>query len=132
MLLKLVRYHRAEILTGAFFLLAAGCAPLASVRERSASLGYTADHDQFAFVRKHLADAAKIEEKEPLAALSHDLAAAERMAAELRKRPNDSNPRKLYNFAVARAVENIQRAGVAPWHRRITVSGPAGRYSVSG
>src|SRR4051794_2086879 len=101
MLLKLVRYHRAEILTGAFLLLVAGCAPLASVRERSASAVYSADHDQFASVRERLADAAKVEEKEPLAALSHDLAAAERMAAELRKHPNDPGPRKLYNFAVA-------------------------------
>src|SRR3954452_8353713 len=125
MLLKLVRYHRAEILTGAFFLLAAGCAPLASVRERSASLGYSTDRDQFASVRRQLADAAYVEERDPVAALSHGLAAAQRMADQLRKHPNDPAPRKLYNFAVARAVESIQRARVAPWHKSITVSGPA-------
>lgn len=134
-LLRYSGFHTLRgILAGCFIsIIATGCASLATVRERPASLPQSSrNQDEFALVRKQVSDGAKIGEKEPLAALGYDLAAAERMAAELRKRPNDSAPRQLYNFAVARAAEHIQRAGVTPWHKTIKIPGPDGTYWLSG
>jgi len=138
MTLRLPAYFAFRFLAGAVTVcliafVNGGCAPLASVHERPASIHQSnRDRDEFALVRRQLSDGSTIEEEDPLAALSYDLAAAERMAAERRSRPNDHETRELYNFAVARAVENLQRASAAPWQKEIRVSGPAGTYWVRG
>src|SRR5207253_10344885 len=64
--------------------------------------------------------------------LGYDLAAARITAEELRNHPDESKARDLYNFAVARAVESIQRAGLEPWRHPVRIPGPDGSYLLGG
>jgi len=71
------------------------------------------------------------ERKQPLAALSDDLNAAEISSNVLRRSPNDQSARSIYNFAVARVVQEVGRAELAPWRNPITISTDQGNYSLS-
>ena len=35
--------------------------------------------------------------------------------------PSDSSAQSLYNFSVARAVENVERAKIQPWQHTIDI-----------
>jgi pimeloyl-ACP methyl ester carboxylesterase len=106
-----------------------GCTPLASVKQTSAHYAATrAGAPELANAEKELAEANKIERRQPLLALDNDLTAA-RIAANTLDRQRDSTEAlKLYNFAVARSVENLQRAQLEPWRRPVNVSGSGSQY----
>jgi hypothetical protein len=80
---------------------------------------------ELAIAEKELAEAGQIERRQPLLALAGDLTAA-KIAADALDR--STKAQKLYNFAVARSVENMQRAQLEPWRRSINVSGPGEQY----
>lgn len=104
-----------------------GCTPLASVKQTSVRYAATGTQE-LASAEKELADARKIDKQQPLLALANDLSAA-RIAADVLDRERDNvRAQKLYNFAVARSVENMQRAQLEPWRRPINVSGPGEQY----
>ena len=110
-----------------------GCAQVASVQRVPTRFSDSSGvADDLAVAKKDLSDGQKIEDKQPLLALGDDLAAACTAAAELRNHPNKSKARDLYNFAVARSVENIQRAGIEPWHHAVRIPSPDGSYLLSG
>jgi pimeloyl-ACP methyl ester carboxylesterase len=71
------------------------------------------------------------EQKQPLAALGDDLNAAEISSNVLLRSPNDHSARSIYNFAVARIVQDVDRTELAPWRKPITVSTNQGNYSLS-
>ncbi len=83
---------------------------------------------ELASAEKDLADAGQIERRQPLLALAGDLTAAKIAADALDRERDNTNAQKLYNFAVARSVENLQRAQLEPWRRPINVSGPDEQY----
>jgi hypothetical protein len=101
-----------------------GCTPLASVKQTPARYAATGTQE-LASAEKELAAASKIDKQQPLLALAGDLTAA-KLAAEALDR--STKARKLYNFAVARTVENLQRAQLEPWRHPINVSGGGEQY----
>ena len=118
-----------KLATGAVLCLCfcCGCTPLASVKHTSVRYAATGT-PVLAPAEKQLAEASQIERRQPLQALAGDLAAAKIATDALDRGRDDTNARNLYNFAVARSVENLQRAQLEPWRHPITVSGPDGQY----
>jgi pimeloyl-ACP methyl ester carboxylesterase len=104
-----------------------GCAPLASVKQTSVRYAATGTQE-LASAEKDLAEARQIARRQPLLALADDLSAAKIATDALDRERDNTNARNLYNFAVARSVENMQRAQLEPWRRPINVSGPGAQY----
>lgn len=104
-----------------FVFVFASCTRLAVVKQTSVRYAATGA-PELASAERELAEARKIDKQQPLLALADDLTAA-KIATDLLDHQRDNiNARNLYNFAVARSVENIQRAQVAPWRAPINVS----------
>jgi len=118
-----------KLATGAVLCLCfcCGCTPLASVKHTSVRFAVTGT-PVLAPAEKQLAEASQIERRQPLLALVGDLTAAKIATDALDRGRDDTNARNLYNFAVARSIENLQRAQLEPWRHPITVSGPDGQY----
>src|SRR4051794_11864323 len=83
-----------------------GCAAhLATVKTKPAQLtAVSATEDSLEPVKKYLAAA---EHEQPLPVLGDDLLAAKIAYGVLEQRPGDESARNIYNFAVARFVENL-------------------------
>jgi pimeloyl-ACP methyl ester carboxylesterase len=95
-----------------------GCAHLASVKTTEPHVPTIAASDeQLAAATQKLSAA---EREQPLIALGNDLSAAKLSLSVLAKRPSDSSAQSIYNFSVARAVENLERANLQPW-RKVTI-----------
>ena len=107
-----------------------GCTPLATVRTTQPRVpSVAASEDELASARRELAAA---ERAQPLVALGNDLSAAKISLNVLERRPNDPGAQCIYNFSVARAVENIERAKVQPWRKSITVDlGGGNQYTLT-
>src|SRR4029077_13992178 len=67
---------------------------------------------------KYLAAA---EHEQPFTALGHDLLAAKISYAVLEHQPTNASARSLYNFAVARVVQNVDRPHHERWGRAISL-----------
>jgi pimeloyl-ACP methyl ester carboxylesterase len=74
---------------------------------------------------------AAAEHEQPSGALGDDLMAARICYNVLERRPNDESARNIYNFATARVVQDIKRAGIEPWHQSININTDEGRYLFS-
>jgi pimeloyl-ACP methyl ester carboxylesterase len=61
------------------------------------------------------------EKEQPLVALGDDLFAVRLSLNLLEQRPNDAAAENIYNFSVARAVENVERAKIQPWRHQINI-----------
>src|ERR1700731_1873972 len=96
-----------------------GCTPLASVKRTQTRFASTGG--ELAGADKYLTRASKLGERQPLVALCDDLRAARIATNALDRDRNDSEALSLYNFAIARSVENVQRAQVEPWRHSIKV-----------
>ncbi|MFM7179924.1 MAG: esterase/lipase family protein [Verrucomicrobiales bacterium] len=57
--------------------------------------------------------------------------AASLAAADLRARPTDPEARTAYNFAVARAIETIQKVKADPWSEPLQLSDTNGGYTIT-
>jgi pimeloyl-ACP methyl ester carboxylesterase len=109
-----------------------GCAHLATVKTKPARLpAASAAEEPLRAAREHLAAAKPVEDEQPLRALADDLLAAKASYSALALRPNDEQARNLYNFAVARSVENIQRANLQPWQTTTKVSTNQRNYALT-
>jgi pimeloyl-ACP methyl ester carboxylesterase len=97
-----------------------GCAHLATVKETRARLPTATASDQRLRVAKAYLSAA--EREQPLTALANDLSAAKLLLQVLDQRPGDSSAQSIYNFSVARAVQNIELGNLQPWRRASNVS----------
>lgn len=119
--------RRATRLANAVALFACcGCAHLATVKTTQPPVPTVpASEGELAAAKQHLA---KAEREQPLLALGEDLSAARLSLNILERRPNDSSARNIYNFSVARAVENVGRAKVQPWRQSIHVASDQGPY----
>jgi pimeloyl-ACP methyl ester carboxylesterase len=106
-----------------------GCAHLATVKTMQPRIPtIAASEDQLTIAKQHLATA---EQAQPLVALGNDLSAAQLSLNILEQRPNDSLAQRIYNFSVARAVENVERAKIQPWQHKIDIVGPTSQYTLT-
>ncbi len=73
---------------------------------------------------------AAAEHEQPVPALNHDLLAAKISYGVLERQLKDESARSIYNFAVARVVQDVDRADLEPWRHSITVMTDQGRYTL--
>ena len=107
-----------------------GCAHLATVKTTQPRIPTIAgSRDELTLARRQLGAAQRAQ---PLVALGHDLVAAKISLNVLEQRSDDWAAQRIYNFSVARAVENIGRAKVQPWRKSITVDlGGENQYTLT-
>jgi pimeloyl-ACP methyl ester carboxylesterase len=106
-----------------------GCAHLATVKKTQPRIPtIAASEDQLTIAKQHLATA---ERAQPLVALGDDLSAAKISLNLLEQRPTDRAALSMYNFSVGRAVENIGRAKIQPWQRKIDIVGDHTTYTLA-
>ena len=106
-----------------------GCAHLATVKTTEPHVPKIAAGDEkLAVATQKLTEA---EREQPLIALGNDLSAAKLSLRALEQRPNDSLAQSIYNFSVARAVENVERAKIQPWQVRAGLAVDAGKFSLT-
>jgi pimeloyl-ACP methyl ester carboxylesterase len=70
------------------------------------------------------------EHEQPSAALGHDLLAAKISYGVLERQPNNESARSIYNFAVARFVQDVDRTDLEPWRHPVIVVTDEGRYTL--
>ena len=106
-----------------------GCAHLASVKgTRARPPAATGNDEQLQAANQCLVSA---EREQPLVALGADLSAAKLSLQVLERRPNDSLAQSMYNFSVARAVENLERAKIQPWRHKIDIVNDGSTYTLT-
>jgi hypothetical protein len=84
--------------------------------------------DELTLAKQHLAAA---QQARPLVALGDDLSAAKISLNVLEQQSNDPAAQSIYNFSVARAVENVGRAKIQPWQRKIDIVGDRASYTLT-
>jgi pimeloyl-ACP methyl ester carboxylesterase len=70
------------------------------------------------------------EHEQPQAALGHDLLAAKISYGVLERHPKDESARSIYNFAIARVVQDVDRTDLEPWRHPVTVVTDEGRFTL--
>jgi pimeloyl-ACP methyl ester carboxylesterase len=70
------------------------------------------------------------EHQQPLPALGNDLVAAKISYGVLERHPKNESARSIYNFAVARVVQDVDGTDVEPWRHPITISTDQGGYTL--
>src|SRR2546423_8304565 len=106
-----------------------GCAHLATVKPTQPRVQtIAASEDKLTLAKQHLATA---ERAQPLVALGDDLSAAQLSLNILEQRPSDASAQNIYNFSVARAVENVERAKIQPWQRKLDIVGDHKAYTLT-
>jgi pimeloyl-ACP methyl ester carboxylesterase len=114
------------VFAGAAVFASCGCAHLVTVKTTKPRVPtIIAGDDQLRTASEHLAHA---ERAQPLLSLGHDLLAAKLSLNILEQRPDDLPAQNIYNFSVARAVQNIERANLQPWRQRINVFTDTEKY----
>jgi pimeloyl-ACP methyl ester carboxylesterase len=68
------------------------------------------------------------EHEQPLPALGNDLLAAKISYGVLERQPKNESARNIYNFAVARVVQDLGRTDLEPWRHPITLATDQGNY----
>jgi pimeloyl-ACP methyl ester carboxylesterase len=105
-----------------------GCAHLAVVRTKPAQLPRTAVAEgPLESAKRYLVAA---EHEQPVPALNHDLLGAKISYGVLERQPKDESARSIYNFAVARVVQDVDRTDIQPWRHPVTVVTDEGRYTL--
>jgi len=70
------------------------------------------------------------EHEQPLLALGRDLLAAKISYGVLERNSKDESARSIYNFAVARVVQDVDRTDLEPWRHPVTVLTDQGSYTL--
>ena len=105
-----------------------GCAHLATVKQTPALVPAGGNDEQLLVARQRLVAA---EREQPLVSLSGDLFAAKLSLNVLEQQPDNLSARNLYNFSVARAVENVEQAKIQPWQHKIDVVSDGSDYTLT-
>ena len=97
-----------------------GCAShLAVVKTKPAQLPRTLDaQGSLKSAERYLTTA---EHEQSLPALGHDLLAARSSWGVLERQQKNESARSIYNFAVARVVQDVNRTNLEPWRHPVTV-----------
>jgi len=106
-----------------------GCAHLATVKTTTPRIPtIAASDDQL----RRATECLKLAERgQPMPSLGDDLAAAKISLNVLEKRPSDSSAQSIYNFSVARAVENVERAKLEPWRHKVDIVSDGSNYTLT-
>src|SRR6266480_2126386 len=105
-----------------------GCAHVAVVKLKPAQFPKTlVAEGPLESAKGYLAAA---EHEQPLAALEHDLLAARISYGVLERHSKNESGRSIYNFAVARVVQDVDRTDIEPWRHPITVLTDQGGYTL--
>src|SRR5437762_6526496 len=103
-----------------------GCAHLAVVKTKPAQVPrMLVTPGPLESAKRYLTAA---EHEQPVSALNHDLLAAKISYGVLERQPKDESARNIYNFAVARVVQDVDRTDIEPWRQPVTVVTDEGRY----
>jgi len=105
-----------------------GCAHLAVVKTKPAQLPRTVVAEGPLESAKRYLTAA--EHEQPFPALGHDLLAAKISYGVLEQHPNSESAGSMYNFAVARVVQDVDRTDLEPWRHPVTVLTDQGSYTL--
>jgi hypothetical protein len=98
-------------------LIVGGCAQIATVKQTTPHFAAVGTQGgELNAANRQLEDAEKLERSDPLRALGGYLASAHSAYDELIRHPTDRAARDLYNFAVARCIEVIERTPLDPWN----------------
>jgi len=114
---KLIPGHsnniRKPVVVIALGLVATGCAHLANVTTTQPGVPrLMVKEEQLQSATEHLTRA---KHEQPSLSLGDDLLAAKLSLDVLERQPGDLSAQRIYNFSVARVVENIERADLQPW-----------------
>jgi len=106
-----------------------GCAShLATVKTKPAQLpGTVVAEGPLESAKRYLTAA---EDEQALPALGHDLLAAKISYGVLERHPKNESARSIYDFAVARVVQDVDRTDIEPWRHPITVLTDQGGYTL--
>src|SRR4029077_17141839 len=97
----------------ALALVATGCAHLANVKTTQPDVPrLMVEEEQLQSATEHLARA---KHEQPSLSLGDNLSATKLSLNVLERRPGDLSAQRIYNFSVARVVEDVQRANLQPW-----------------
>jgi pimeloyl-ACP methyl ester carboxylesterase len=105
-----------------------GCAHLATVKQRPVRVPVDGSDEQLQAARQRLVAA---ERERPLVSLADNLSAAKLSLTVLEQRPKDPFAQSIYNFSVARAVENVEHANIQPWQRKIDIVSNQQSYTLT-
>jgi pimeloyl-ACP methyl ester carboxylesterase len=106
-----------------------GCAHLATVKTTQPRVPtIAASEDKLTLAKQYLSAA---ERAQPIVALGDDLSAAKISLNLLEQQPTDGAALSIYNFSVARAVENVERAKIQPWQRKLDIVGDHTTYTLT-
>ena len=104
------------------------CAHLATVKTTQPRIPtIAASEGQLTIAKQYLLEA---EREQPVLALGNDLLSARLSLHVLEQRRNDFSALNIYNFSVARAVENVERAKIQPWQHKIDIVGDHTTYTL--
>jgi len=104
-------------------LLLSGCGNVATIRQTHPVLAATAWNAR---------PVMRLARQDPQTALGRYLDAAHDASEILRRDPQNKEALATYNFATARVVETIKKAGINPWDGAIKVPAPTGSYTLRG
>jgi pimeloyl-ACP methyl ester carboxylesterase len=124
------RFPRIQtVFAGAVVFASCGCAHLATVKTTEPRVPTIASSEgELTLAKQHLTAAQRAQ---PLVALGDDLSAARISLNLLEQQPNNPAAQSIYNFSVARAVENVGRANIQPWQRKIDIVGDRASYTLT-
>jgi pimeloyl-ACP methyl ester carboxylesterase len=105
-----------------------GCAHLATVKTTQPRVPTIVTSDER--LRSATECLIRAKREKAIVSLGDDLAAAKVSLNVLEQRPGDSSARSIYNFSVARAVENVERAQIQPWQRKIEILSNQQEYTL--
>ena len=118
---------RKNILVALSIFTLSGCVHLATVKKTEPRVPTVAASDEQ--LRSATECLIRAEREQPMVSLGDNLAAAKLSLQVLEQQPNDSPALSIYNFSVARAVENVERANIQPWQRKIDIN--SGKFSLT-
>jgi len=104
------------------------CATYSKVSERPPRFTPSASGGPLANAATEIAEAMRIDRRDPLAALGEYMSAAQTALGQLERSPNDQAARNTYNFAVGRIIATIRDAKLDPWTQPLRVPANGGEF----
>src|ERR1700732_957887 len=86
------------------------------------------EEEQLQSGTEHLARA---KHEQPSLLLGDDLSAAKLSLDVLERQPGDLSAQRIYNFSVARVVEDVERANLQPWREPSNIAGGRERFRLA-
>jgi hypothetical protein len=121
---------RKPVVVIALALVATGCAHLANVKTTQPDVPrLMAKEEQLQSATEHLARA---KHEQPSLSLGNNLSAAKLSLDVLERRPRDVSAQRIYNFSVARVVEDVERANLQPWREPSNIACGQERFRLAG